>query len=293
MNEIDWRDIERALHRIEHVDGGFSQAHRGRVPLANGRRVFVKIGVDSMTKQWAHKEVAVYRFLRQRGFEHVPELLAVNTDETAFVLEAFPSETGWDWQENWTEERLDKTLAVLDELANLTPQASELAIFTDDPLTEVAGGWPDLIKSPDLQKTLLAKLQTAGQQVLAQELDIATLAKEAASFRFRNDRLIHLDVRADNCAWNAKTKQIRLVDWNWAQLGDRRIDLAVLLVHAQKSGCEVLPKYTDRLDADALLWLAGFWLMSAAKPIWPGGPNHLRDFQLRAGVSALSIRDRL
>jgi hypothetical protein len=44
---------------------------------------------------------------------------------------------------------------------------------------------------------------------------------------------------------------------------------------------------------NALHWMAGFWFNAAATPIWDGGPEHLRDFQLLAGVTALRLEKKL
>lgn len=60
-------------------------------------------------------------------------------------------------------------------------------------------------------------------------------------------------------------------------------------IEKELDNLRALPKYADRLDAGALHWMAGFWFKSAAKPIWEGGPEHLRDFQLLAGLTALDL----
>jgi hypothetical protein len=77
-------------------------------------------------------------------------------------------------------------------------------------------------------------------------------------------------------------------------MGDERIDVASMLVHVHKSGLDISRHY-NRLDPDALLWVAGLWLNSAATPLWPGGAEHtsLRDYQLESGVAALKLRDAL
>jgi aminoglycoside phosphotransferase (APT) family kinase protein len=128
---------------------------------------------------------------------------------------------------------------------------------------------------------------------MAIKLDFAALAEHSSRFAFRNDVLVHNDVRADNCAWNAQTREVKLVDWNWIQLGDRRVDLAATLVHIHNAGFDVLSKHSSRLDHEALRWLAGFWFKSAVTPIWPGGPEHLRKLQLQAGITAYTLADTL
>ena len=107
------------------------------------------------------------------------------------------------------------------------------------------------------------------------------------------DALIHLDVRADNCAWNAEKNIVKLVDWNWLSLGNRGIDLASFLVHVYDSGLDILPDYAERLDPSAVHWMAGFWIKSGCTPIWPGGPANLRDIQFKKGTTALELLDKI
>ena len=66
-----------------------------------------------------------------------------------------------------------------------------------------------------------------------------------------------------------------------------------MLVHIQQSGHDILDRHSDRLDVDALNWIAGYWLAAASKPIWPGGPESLREFQLDSGLTALNIAETL
>ena len=289
QNSITWHEIEASLDNLTPTEGGFSQAHRGLVTLPDGRQIFVKIGTDDNTKQWARKEIAVYEYLKQQSFGAVPELLASSPDNTAFALEALTPENGWDWSEAWTPERLAATLEAMDELAVLKPQSEDWLDMGQLALDESRDGWAALKKSDELRHALLNKLVSAGHKETADALDFAAEADRSARFVFRTDVLVHFDVRADNCAWNPHTKQVKLVDWNWTQYGDARVDFAAMLTHVQKSGLDISASQASRLDADALQWLAGFWFNGAATPIWPGGPEHLRDFQLQAGITALKL----
>lgn len=150
-------------------------------------------------------------------------------------------------------------------------------------------GWATLQSSDELQTRLLDKLRAAGHDELADSLDISAEVRRSSKFEFRTDTLVHYDVRADNCAWNAAKNQVKLVDWNWAQYGDPRVDSSALLTQVQKSGLDISKTQASRLDADALQWLAGFWFNAAATPIWEGGPEHLRDFQLESGATAYKL----
>lgn len=293
LNPLTWSEIETGLEAMKPATGGFSQARRGLVTLRSGAQVFVKIGTDENSKEWAKKEVAVYRYLKANSFTAIPELLCTNADETAFALEALTAKNGWDWSDSWTDARLAATLRAMDDLVAFKPVAEEWMLLGQLALDESRDGWRFLAQSSELQQNLLAKLRKAGYTGTAHTLDFKEQAKHSSHFVFKDDAFVHHDVRADNCAWNPATRQVKLVDWNWAQLGDRRIDAAAMLVHVQKSGLSVYPAQAARLDTGALQWLAGFWLKAATTPIWPGGPAHLRDFQLQSGVTALGLADKV
>jgi hypothetical protein len=288
-----WSHVESALKQITPVSGGFSSAHRGIIVLPDGSRVFVKAGVDDTTRRWATKEIAVYRFLNKYSYPYIPRLAAWNDEHTSFALEALLPDDGWDWSDSWNAERLERTLAAMDALAAITVAGEDFTLFNLRTLDEDDDGWHQLATSPQLQRALLTKLRDTGRDDMADTIDFAASAEHSSRFVFRRDVLVHNDVRADNCAWNPHTNGVKLIDWNWACLGDRRIDVAAMLVHTHSAGHDVLPRHAERLDPTALHWLAGYWFKSAATPIWPGGPQHLRKRQLHAGITAHTLADAL
>ncbi len=285
----DWQAVEQQLPHLKDVEGGFSQAQRGLVALPDGKEVFVKVGTAENTRMWARKEVAVYKALEAHGFEHSPHLVATNADNSAFALEAFSPENGWDWQDNWTAERLAATLKAMDDLAALKLSDAERTIFIKSSISQDEDGWRPLLESPEMQEVLRHKLHGVGADDIAQGIDFTADTDKASKYKFADDTLVHYDLRADNCAWNPETGQVRLVDWNWAQYGDRDIDLAATLTHIQKSGFDVPAELIERVDPDAFHWMAGFWLNAAATPIWEGGDESLRDLQLLSGITALRL----
>lgn len=288
MNTILWSGVKAALPTLVSVPGGYTTAQRGIVRLPGAQKVFVKIGRDDLTKRWAHKEIQVYRFLQSRGYLLVPNLLAVNEDETAFALEVL--DDGWDWSDTWTSERLNATLAAMDDLATLTPNGDDMKLFEKSFVSETADGWRPLSGNGQLQETLRAKLAAKGRQDIVDTLDFDDAAQKSSTFVFQRVALVHNDIRADNCAWNEALQAVRLIDWNWAQLGDRRIDVCSFLVHVHKTGFDITD-YRDRLDRDALHWLAGFWFNAAASSIQEGGAEQtaLRDYQLASGMVAFDL----
>ena len=268
---------------------GFSMARRGLINLPSGEQIFVKIGTEDNSKQWAKKEVAVYRYLAANSYTSIPELISTNADESSFALEALTREDGWDWSDAWTTERLQATVTAMDELSELRPQKEDWMSMGQIALDESRDGWRALSQSPALQRVLLDRLQAAGEPDIGDNLDFDDEVSRSSQFVFRNDTLVHYDVRADNCAWNQSQNQVKFVDWNWTQYGDARIDTAAMLTHVQKAGLDISQSQAERLDASALQWMAGFWLKAAATPIWQGGPAHLRDFQLQSGITALHL----
>jgi thiamine kinase-like enzyme len=292
---MNWQTIENALHTLQKSDGGFTTAHRGVITFSDQTQAFVKIGTDDNTKVWARKEIAVYEFLYEHSFPYVPKLLAHNADRTAFALEALTTHAGWDWTDTWNSERLDATLHAMDELAALTSLAAEHENFTRGMISETADGWRPLAESAEKQTILIEKLRASGHNILAETLNVSAMAAQSASFVFRNDSLVHNDVRADNGAWNPSLQTVKLIDWNWAQISDRRIDVSSLLVHVHRSGFNIANQYADWLDADALQWLAGFWLHGAAETDIHTTSEiaTLGEYQLLSGIAALELRNTL
>lgn len=287
---VAWTKIEPVLQNLQSVMGGYSDAHRGLLTLEDKKSVFVKLGVTELTKKWANKEIRAYDFLARHNYPYAPLLLSANEDNTAFALEALKSEDGWDWSDTWSEQRLRATLEALDTLAHIQ-SAPEDAELLKPAFSNAGNGWAELLSSEELRSSLTTKLQSTAHPTLAREIE--TYAERTSGFTFRHDALVHDDVRADNCPWNEKTGELKLVDWNFLELGDRRIDLSAMLVHVQNSGFDVLPNFADRLDADALRWVAGYWLAQGSKPIWLGGHEELRGMQLQSGLTAIRLANEI
>ena len=180
-------------------------------------------------------------------------------------------------------------------LASIKPRKTEKELLSKSMLGANNDGWKSLAASETKQAILVAKLHAAGYDELADTLDIPAMAKQSTQYVFKNDAIVHYDVSADNCAWHTESNTVKLIDWNWTQLGDRRIDVSQTLVDVYRAGFNVMDHYADRLDADALQWLAGFRLNATASPVVPGMAEQvaLRDYQLESGVTALILRDML
>jgi hypothetical protein len=288
---VQWQDIENVMDTIEKPTGGFTLAHRGTVTLTDGTKVFVKVGIDEETRRWAQKEIAVYMFLQKHNYPYIPKLLTHNNDQTGFALEALNSKEGWDWTETWDELRLQATLGAMDILATILPSDEEKKLFGAKGITRDTDGWHTLQTSIGKQAILQDKLRTNGHEDLIGKIDIPVMAKQSAEYVFQDNAVVHQDVRADNAAWSASQQTVRLIDWNWTQIGDRDIDINAMLVHVHRSGLGVLEHHAAYLDANALEWLAGFWLNASTNPLRANSTRnkHLRDYQLESGITALEL----
>ncbi len=281
---VNWDNIKNKLGELRQVEGGFTKAIRGILTLDDGRKVFVKCGVDDQTNKWIKREILVYRFLELSQFSHTPNLLSVNDDETGFAITACLLDDGWDWKANWSDARIKKTLEAMDLLSQIKPVGKYLELFLERNVNENDDGWLPLLESTELQQKLLERLSKFEGATTVGVIDFQSEVDRVKNFVFKYTDLVHNDIRADNCAWNNEKREVMIVDWNWAQLGDRRVDISATLVDVALSGFDISSFY-DRLDTGALHWLAGFWLKSSVQP----GPENLREFQLKSGIMALQL----
>jgi len=292
MNAILWSDIENNWDSFTEVTDGFSGADRRIGAISSGEKIFVKRATSEATKTRLQKEIAVYRILEGHKFASSARLLAVAGDKTGLALEALVEEDGWEWSTVWTRERLAMTLEAMDALATLELTREEKDFFTVDAIDEVDEAWVEDYIEKGFIDALHQRIRKQGHMDTVADIDFAALAARARVYTFHNVDLVHNDVRRDNCAWNPQLGKVRLIDWDWAQIGDRRVDVNSMLVNAYKGGIDVVHEFRSRVDTDALAWLANYWFKSAATPIWNGGNDELRDFQLDSAVSAYEMLGR-
>jgi hypothetical protein len=292
---VQWQDIENVMHTLETPNGGFTLAHRGTVVMPDGMKVFIKIGIDDETKHWTQKEITVYTFLQKHGYPFMPKLLACNPDKTGFALEALTPKDGWNWAENWDEARLSATLEAMDTLAAITISGAEKDLFGEKGITKNTDGWQKLIASEQKQALLQQKLSEAGHTDFTTQLDMHVMARRSAAYTFADNVVVHQDIRADNCAWRPSDTAVKLIDWSWTQIGDRRLDVNAMLVHVHKSGLNILTLHPELLDRGALEWLAGFWFNASTNPLRANSTHneHLQEYLLESGVTALRLAEKV
>mgnify|MGYP003450900178 FL=1 len=148
-------------------------------------------------------------FLKKQGYTHIPKLLAIKPDQTCFAIDTLLSEDGWDWSDTWNEERLTTTLNAMDDLARIKPDSGYTELLKPV-VTDADNGWVTLASSPEHQSYLASKLEAISELGVLQDLHVHK--KRSLQYQVRHDSLVHDDVRADNCAWNARTGQVKLID---------------------------------------------------------------------------------
>ena len=251
--------------------GGYTPAERWVVELADGRSAFVKAAVNDLTALWLRKEYRMYAELRA---PFMAELLGW-TDEDGMPILILEDLSGCAWPPPWSENRIDAVLATLQQVAATPPPAwlarsSEAAWIADgwarvaaDPAPLLATG---AVSSAWLDMALPMLLEVAGPEVIA------------------GDQLCHFDVRSDNVCFRTDGSAV-LVDWNLAEIGNARLDVAFWLPSLALEGGpppeSVLP---DAAPEAAVV--AGFFASRCGLPVIPDAPT-VRDFQRRQLTTAL------
>lgn len=273
--DIAWSEIAAQFDHRQLVSGGFSIAERGVVTLSDGRRVFVKMSDDDWTKTAINREVDVYTWLNAINFPYAPRMLSWK--DGGLAIEDLSQ---LDFSHNWNDKKLAACLVAMDTLTTLRP--SEFLANRE----KTANGWREIAMNPDILEVLKKRSDSIVLQQL-KLLDVIAFADSVEDLVEQNSALVHMDVRGDNLAYDARHDCVYLVDWNWLGYMNRDIDRISLLTSVKRSGLDVERYYRHFLDKKAALFMAGFWLAAASRPIWEGGDPGLRDIQLESALICL------
>lgn len=286
---IDWQTVEDSLSTLRPVKGGFTNAKRGIIAVG-GTDFFVKIATDELSREWIEREVRVYRFLEELDYAHAAKLASVNADSTGLCLEAFPAEDGWDWTNTYSKDRVTSILQLMDDMRDIgTEAARKSPVFHLPNMSKQSHGWAHILANEELRSSITTWLTRHGHDdVAAAVLDSQYIRDDFDRFEFKHDSLVHQDVRGDNCAWNAELGVSKLVDWNWADLGDHDIDKAAFLTNVEVSGMSVADEFCTHLRPGAFLWLTGYWLEVMVNHR-PGKQLELMLLQMQSAVTAYKI----
>lgn len=307
-----WKEIPEPLRRqVEDLlgspviravsqTGGFSPGSADRVTTATGVRAFVKaagVSLNPETPAIHLREAAIAAALPHNA--HAPKFIGTVQweDWVAIVL---ADVEGRQPALPWTREAIRAVLTALEDLAavRVPDGLAQLLRPLEIEAVDLFGGWTRL---RDQTRSGIPVDPTLPQWILRHIDRLEQLADEALD-DLPGDRLVHLDVRADNVLIRPDGT-VALVDWPWACRGAGWFDALALLINVRlgdaTADVEALirdhavfaPMSTDAATR-SLVGLAGFFLEAGLRPA-PAGLPTLRAFQLaQAEASVRWIRER-
>ncbi|HEY3069397.1 MAG TPA: hypothetical protein VGJ34_03695 [Gaiellaceae bacterium] len=203
---------------------GYTNNERRLVRLADGGTAFVKAAVDDLTAEWLRDEWRVYAVVRA---PFLPALLGWHDDGERPVLVLEDLSAAY-WPPPWSSEHVASLLAALEMVAKSSPPAGLPSL--ESMRTELAG-WE--LVADDREPFLSLGLATASWLDAA----LPTLLAASQACVLAGEDFLHFDVRSDNvCFLGERTV---LVDWNWAVIGNPKVDVAAWLpsLHAERRTC--------------------------------------------------------
>ena len=249
----------RPLHRIH--GGGYTLMEHWLVEFEDGTRAFAKVAVDEPTAGYVRDEHRVYSQVEAR---FLPDFLGWDDDGERPIL-LLEDLTGAHWPPPWREGDVELVRDALDVLHSTEPPEGLPRLTIDDLHT-----WREV----DAEPAPFLGLGLCSAEWLDEALP--ELLRATDRCEVRGEAFVHLDTRSDNvCITEGAAK---LVDWNWAGLGNPEIDLAFwlpsLFMEGGLSPTEVMP---DAGDLPAVV--SGFFAPIAGLPAPAGAPT-VRPFQL-------------
>ena len=251
--------------------GGYTPAERWVVELADGRSAFAKTAVNDLTALWLRNEYRMYSELRA---PFMAELLGW-ADEDGLPMLLLENLSGCTWPPPWSDARIGSALAMLEQVAATPPPAwlqssSEAAWIVD--------GWARVAEDPGpLLSTGIVSASWL-DDALPVLLDVDNPAV------IGGDQLCHFDVRSDNMCFRADGSAV-LVDWNLAEIGNARLDVAFWLPSLALEGGPTPESVLPDASVEAAV-VAGFFASRCGLPRIPDAPT-VRDFQKRQLSQAL------
>jgi Phosphotransferase enzyme family len=248
----------RPLQRI--FGGGYTLMEHWLVEL-DGRRAFAKVAVDEPTAGFLRDENRVYSAIVA---PFLPRLVRWDDDgeRPLLVLEDL---TGAHWPPPWRPGDVELVRGALDELHSTPPPAG---------LPELTLGELHTWREVEADPAPFLELGLCSSAWLDEALP--ELLRASDRCEVRGEAFVHLDTRSDNiCIVDGQAK---LVDWNWASVGNPMVDLAFWLPSLYVEGgpppADVLP---DAAELTAVV--SGFFAPLAGRPPPAGAPT-VRPLQL-------------
>jgi hypothetical protein len=236
------------------VAGGYTNARRDIVTLADGRTAFVKRAVDDQTRGWLEAEQRIYAAV---SGSFMPRVLA--SGDGVLALENL---SAGHWPPPWRGGDVRAVRAALDELHAVTPPPG---LPHPQEADDLRGGWPTVAADPEPFLSLgLASPEWLGES-------LPTLLDAAERAELDGDSLVHLDVRSDNLC--LRDGRCLIVDWNWAARGNPELDLAFWLPSLRLEGGPEPDAVGGELAPALAALSAGFFACRAGLPEPPVAPG--------------------
>jgi hypothetical protein len=240
--------------------GGYTPAERWVVRYDDGSTAFVKgatpLNPDVAT--WLRKELEIYRSI------HAPflaEFLGWHEEGDPGPILLLEDLSAGDWPPPWSPEKVERVRETLDAI-HASPAPETICPLEDD--RESFRGWAHVAEDPQP----FLDLRICSATWLDRALPLLVQAEAAAVFA--GEDLLHLDVRSDNiCFLGERTL---FVDWNWACVGNGRLDLVSWLPSLSLEGG---PRPEQIVDDEPELGavIAGFFAQRAPMPEIPTAPR--------------------
>ncbi len=308
---MSWWDVPPDIRgRVEEVlgsrvmearsqSGGFSPGSADRVLTEAGRRAFVKtasLAVNPDAPGIHRAEAAITA--RLPSWVPAPRFIGA-VDEPDWVALVLEDVEGRHPATPWTADELE---AVLDTLHAMTALAPPPELSTVDAATELGWlgrGWDTLATGAGTLPAMPDGLDGWATGHLREFRDAAALAPADVV----GDRLVHLDVRADNLLIRPDGAVV-LVDWPWAARGAGWFDALALLINVRYfdpvfdverliARHPVFAGMAPEAATRVLIALAGFFTEASTRAPVPGIPT-LRIFQRDQAIATLAwLRERL
>ncbi|MEM7247900.1 MAG: hypothetical protein AAF533_21365 [Acidobacteriota bacterium] len=242
--------------------GGYTPAERWVVRLASGRSVFAKAGTTELTARCLRTEHETYQVLKG---EFMPELLAWDDDpeRPLLVLEDLQAAH---WPPPWTTAQVDEACRRLEELHALRAPLRPFSEVNGAVHGEVEHGWRLVERDPEP----FLGLGLVSERWLEETLPTLVEQADRVALEVDGPAVTHFDVRSDNLCF--AERGMVLVDWNFACLGNARLDTGFWLPSLHFEGGpppeQVLPE-----AGDIAAWVSGFFAARAGLAPIPDAPR--------------------
>ena len=196
--------------------GGFSPGVAARLLIADGRRLFVKAMGPAGTPVTAAMHRGEARTLAALPPGVPAPRLLWSHDEGGWIVLGIEDVEGHSPSTPWRREDLDKVVATLAAMAD-TPAPADFPGVVEEAGAAFTG-WRDLAANPPSDLGPWER----------RHLDRLTALEVSWADHAGGDRLLHLDLRADNLIID-EDGEVHIVDWAHACAGAPWVDLVFLL----------------------------------------------------------------